>query len=255
MKTNYKDFTEQLLLKGTVYTGNKEPGIKQFSASMLCNDPLQNYLKFKHGSKDGNKFEANTFGSCFHLGVEQIFKDVENVDTELSMKHELSNGWIISGSVDLILHQFEKILDWKTTTATAISKVHQEGKDSAYALQLGVYKYLLLKTEDKLYNTSLGMVDKGYSYFKVNKNDQLSFIDLETYTSDEIEEKLLAKTNELQHYIDLDIMPDKCANVFPMKRKGEAMKPMRCLYYCDQKDHCPYYYSDHHEINRLLDGL
>ena len=253
MAQNYKDFAEKVLLKAAEYTGNKEPGIKQFSASMLGNDVLSNYLKFKHGSKDGIKFEANTFGSIFHLGAELAFKDIPDVDTECSMKVELSNGWTISGSVDLVLHEFKQIVDWKTTTTTAISKVHQEGKDSAYALQLGVYKYLLLKTEDKLYNTSLGMVDKGYSYFKVNKNDQLTFVDVETYTPDEIEEKLLAKTNELQHYIDLDIMPDKCANIFPMKRKGEPMKPMRCLYYCDQKDHCPYYYSEHHEVNRLMD--
>ena len=253
MKQNYKDFTEQTLLNATRYSGNTEPGVKQFLASMLGNDLLANYLKFKYGSKPEKEFTAATFGSVFHLGAELVFKDILDVDVESSMKIKLSNGWTISGSVDLILHQFNQIIDWKTTTATAISKVHSEGKDGNYPLQMAVYKYLLFKTEGKLYNTSLGMIDKSFSYFKTNKNDQLTFVEVDTYSPEEIEQKLLDATNELQHYIDLDIMPDQCANLWFMKRKGQPAVAMKCKFYCDQSSNCPHYNSDYHDTNALMD--
>ena len=199
------------------------------------------------------EFTAATFGSVFHLGAELAFKDILDVDVESSMKIKLSNGWTISGSVDLILHQFNQIIDWKTTTATAISKVHSEGKDGNYPLQMAVYKYLLWKTEGKLYNTSLGMIDKSFSYFKTNKNDQLTFVEVDTYSPEEIEQKLLDATNELQHYIDLDIIPDQCANLWFMKRKGQPAVAMKCKFYCDQSSSCPHYNSDYHDTNALMD--
>ncbi len=250
---NYKDFAIQLFLKATRYTGNTEPDVKQFSASMLGNDPLQNYLKFKHGSPPEKEFTAATFGSVFHLGAELAFKDTPNADVETSMKVKLQNGWTISGSVDLILHEHKQIIDWKTTTGTAIAKVKTEGRDGGYALQLAVYKYLLYKTQGKIYNTSLGMIDKSFSYFKTNKNDQLTFIEVETYTPEEIEQKLLNATNELQHFIDMDISPPQCAELWFLKRKGQPAVKMRCRHYCDQNINCPHYNTDYDQTNRILD--
>ena len=252
MSRDYKQFAEQVLLDATKYSGNQDSKKKIFSASMLGNDPLQNYLKYMHGGKDGTKFEANSFGSVFHLGAEVAFKDIESADVEKSMSVELSNGWIISGSVDLILNEHKTIIDWKTTTATAIAKSRTEGKHGGYGLQLGVYRYLLWKTENKLYNTALGMIDKGYSYFKANKNEQLEFVDIETHEPEEIEQLLLDATNELQQYIDLEQPPSQCKELWFFGRKGQTKVPMRCVHYCDQKNNCPYY-SDKHELNRILD--
>jgi len=48
MKLNWKEFVEQALLNGTKYKGNKEKEKKIFSASMLGNTVLQNYLKYKY---------------------------------------------------------------------------------------------------------------------------------------------------------------------------------------------------------------
>ena len=251
--TSGHDFIEKILCEAAGYSGNMDSGKKEISASQLGNDTLQLFLKYKYGSKDVTKFEANTFGSIFHMGAELAFKDIPNVDTEHSMRHELSNGWTVTGSVDLILHDYELIVDHKTTTSTAIIKNQSETANGDYQLQLGVYRYLLWKTQNKLYNTSLSMVDKTYSYFKANKNDQLTFINVETHTVEDIEQLLLDKTNELQHYIDLDIAPDRCSNVFPYKRKGAATKPMRCIYYCDNNNNCPHYSSDYHDTNKLMD--
>ena len=246
------DFIEATLCEAAGYSGNMDPGKREISASQLGNDMLQLYLKYKHGSTNGTKFEANTLGTTFHAGAELAFKDIPNVDTEHSMRHKLPNGWTATGSVDLILHDYELIVDHKTTTSTAITKNQSESPNGAYQLQLGVYRYLLWKTQDKLYNTSLSMIDKTYSYFKANKNDQLTFISVETHSPEDIEQLLLDKTNELQQYIDLDIAPDRCTNLFPYKRKGEAVRNMRCLYYCDQSEHCPYHYNGN-TLNELMD--
>ena len=253
------DKYEAMLLKAAEYSGNKEPGQKKFSASMLGNDVLQNFLKFKYGSQDGNKFEANTLGSIYQLGVDEAC-EIHNAKDEnykyvsaQRLKQTLSNGWEVSGEMDQFCKEFEVIFDNKVTTATAIGKVPTEGKEHGYALQMGVYKWLMFKEYGKLYPAVLPMVDKGYSYFKTNKTNQLNFVEVDTYSPEEIETKLLEATNELQHYIDLDITPERCHNVWPMKRKGEAMKPMRCIHYCDNSMYCPHYSSGYHDINDLMD--
>jgi len=253
------DKFEAMLLNAAKYTGNTEPGKKKFSASMLGNDVLQNFLKFKFGSHDGNKFEANTLGSIYQLGVDEAVEINNQDDTKHSyisaqrLYQTLSNGWEVSGEMDQVDNENEVIFDNKVTTATAIGKVPTEGKEHGYALQMGTYKWLMYKEYGVLYQTVLPMVDKGYSYFKTNKNDQLTFVDVETYTPDEIEEKLLTATNELQHYIDLDITPERCANVWPMKRKGQPAVMMRCKHYCDNSHNCPHYNSDYHDVNTLMD--
>ena len=247
------DQYEQMLLNAAKYTGNKEPGVKRFSASMLGNDLLQNYLKFKFGSSDGNKFEANTLGSIYQLGVDAAAdKESFKYTSALRLQETLSNGWIVSGEMDQIDKENKVIFDNKVTTATAIGKVPTEGKEHGYALQMGTYKWLVNKSDGELYSTILPMIDKSFSYFKTNKNDQLTFVEVETYNSEEIEQKLLTATNELDHYIDLDIMPEKCKNTWPYKRKGQPAKPMKCIHYCDQSANCPYYY-DGNTVNNLLD--
>lgn len=254
-KNNWKEFTEQTILDATTYTGNKEKNKKIFSASMLSQDTLQNYYKFKFGSKDSTQFEANTFGSCFHTGVETIFNNLNSklIETEKSLEYELDNGWTISGSIDLILHEFKMILDWKTTTATTIKNVYAEREKNGYALQLGVYRLLVLKCLGEDYFTSLGMIDKGHSYFKTNKNKHLEFIEVETYSPEEIEKMLYDKTNQLQQFIDLDQEPEECENLWIFRRSGHKPRRMKCLYYCDQADNCKYYNKERVVLDELLE--
>jgi len=254
---------EQMILNATKYTGNQEPDVKIFSASMLGNEPLQNYLKFKYGGKENIQFEATTFGSVYQLGIDTaVEKNTDKIKytSAKRIKIELPNGWIVSGEMDQIDWENEVIFDNKVTTSTTIDKIKSEGKNHQYALQMGVYKWLLKKDaiqkeeEPINFSTVLPIVDKNFSYFKKNKYNQLTFVEVETFTTDEIEQLLIEKTNELDEYINANEEPPKCKEVWPYGRKGEARKPMRCIYYCDFAEHCKYYNSNSPSaINALLD--
>ena len=248
------EFIENTLVKAAAYSGNMEPGKKQISASQLGNDTLQLYLKYKHGGKESIIFDAATFGSIYHLGAEYAFKDIDTVETEKSLSYELSNGWLVTGSIDLIDHKHKLIVDHKTTTATSIASTQKEGKNSSYGLQQSVYRWLLKKNYDLDYSAILAMVDKNFSYFKDNKFNQINFIEIDTHTIEDTEQLLLDKTNELQSYIDLDQEPGQCQNLFWYARKGQKRKAMKCLHYCDQSQHCPYF-SDFNAVKDLLMGL
>lgn len=255
MKQDWKEFITSTLVNGTQYTGNKTAGIKQFSGSMVGNTVLQNYLKFVNGSAEKSTFEATTFGSIFHVGAETIFSNLKDdeIRVEISLKVPLSNGWIISGTMDLVLDKYKMIVDWKTTTATTIKKVRSEGKNNGYALQQAVYKWLFWKEFGIEYGCALGMVDKGHSYYKDNKNQMLELIEIETHSLEDIEAILYEKTNELDEYIDLGQEPDECSmnEKWPYARKGQKAKMMKCIHYCDQNVNCKHY-SPYSAKNNLL---
>ena len=238
------EFIEKTLVEAAKYSGNQEPGKKQISASQLGDDDLQLYLKYMHGGKDSETFEANTFGSIYHLGAAEAFKDVEDTEVESPLSYMLPNGWLVTGSMDLILHKFKIIADHKTTTATTITNVIKDGKNAGYSLQMGAYKLLVAKNYGHTdYEAVLPVVDKTFSYFKkANKYNQLTFINVETYSLEDIEQMLIDKTNRLQDYIDLGQEPPECSNVFPYSPgKGQRMKRMRCIHYCDQAGNCTAY--------------
>ena len=247
-------FIEDTLVKAAAYSGNMDAKKKEISASQLGNDDLQIYLKYMNGGKDSNEFGANTFGSIYHLGAEEAFKDIPNSETEVSMRYKLSNGWTLTGTVDLLLHAFKIIADHKTTTSGSIASTVKDGRNGGYALQMGAYK-LLLKKNHNLddYTAILPMVDKSFSHFKPNKYDQLTFVEAETYSIEDIEQMAIDKTNKIQEYIDFEIVPPVCKNRFPFKPRGsKTTKPMRCLHYCDQADNCKHFNSDYHHTNDLL---
>ena len=247
---------EEKLLEAAEYSGNREPNKKIFSASSLSSTLLQKYLKFKHGTSKQKKFESNTLGSIYQLGVDKAFEGDDNYQNAYRIKHEISNGWIISGEMDQVDNEYKIIFDNKVTTPTAIGKVFSEKEKNGYALQLSVYRWLMYKEHGELYSAILPMVDKNSSYFKDNKYDQLTFAEPVLTSLEEIEDKLLEATNELDHYIDLDIEPEKCdkKDLWLFKPRGSAKaKPMRCIYYCDVSKHCKHYNSDYHESNKLMD--
>jgi hypothetical protein len=248
IKNAYEDF-EKVLLKAASYSGNKEPGRKMYSASMLGNDVLQNYYKYKYGSFEDTVFGANTLGSIYQLGVDEAFKDEDNYVSALRLKHKLDNGWEISGEMDQLDKKNKIIFDNKVTTSASIKTIKKEGKYHQYALQLGVYKYLLNRNGyDGDFAGVLALVDKKFSYFnKTNSNDQLTFLEVETFNTNEIEAMLIEKTNELDKYIELGIEPDKCRNLFYYNKK-----PMKCLHYCDYKSICKYNNNTQMKQNELL---
>ena len=252
-------FIEDTLVAAAKYSGNQESHKKQLSASQLGNDDLQVYLKYMHGGKDSTQFEANTFGSIYHLGAEQAFNRILDVETELPLQYMLSNGWLITGTVDLVLNKFKILADHKTTTSTSIASTIKDGKNSGHGLQMGVYKWLLFKNRQVSdYSAILPMVDKGFSYFKSNKYNQLAFVEIDTHSLEDTELLLLEKTNKLQEYIDLEVEPGECANLFWYAPRGQKKKRMKCLHYCDQVDNCKYFqkdYSAQQSVAQSLMGL
>ena len=267
MKKNIKkacDEYEKMILDATEYTGNTQPEKKIFSASSLGNYPLQNFLKFKYGSKKSTQFEANTFGSVYQLGIDSATNSRPEYKLKytnaMRIKVKLPNGWTVSGEMDQIDWDNEVIFDNKVTTGTAIGKVKTEGKDHQYALQMGVYKWLLkedaIQKEEKVipFDAVLPMVDKNFSYFKTNKYNQLNFIEVETHSHEEIERLLKKATDELQTFIDLNTEPPKCENTWNFGKKGQRAKPMRCIHYCDVAEHCKHFNpTDTNVVRELLD--
>ena len=254
-------FIENILLAAAEYTGNMDSGKKQLSASQLSSNDLEIYLKYKHGGNKSTQFEANTFGSIYHLGAELAFKDVPNTETEMSLSFMLDNGWLITGSIDLVLKDFKVFADHKTTTKTSIEKNIKAGKHGQYAMQMAVYKFLLAKNGYGEYENVLPIVDKGFSYYKPNKFNQLTFLQVETHSLEDIEAMLYEKTNRIQEYIDLDIPPEACADRFPYRPKGGKFRHMKCLFYCDQRDACPVYAEENNKkynsnaATSMLDAL
>ncbi len=233
---------EKVLVNAAKYSGNQESRRKQLSASQLGNDDLQIYLKYMHGGKDSSQFEANTFGSIYHLGAEKAFEEIEDTETELSLSHMLSNGWLITGTLDLIWHKYKILADHKTTTSTSIASTVKDGKHSGYGLQMAVYQWLLWKEQGlNGYSAILPMIDKSFSYFKKNKYNQLTFIEIDTHSLEDTEALLLEKTNRIQEYINLGQEPAECANLFWFGEKGKKKKRMRCIHYCDQSNNCSAY--------------
>jgi hypothetical protein len=267
MKKNVKEaceLYEKMLIEAGAYSGNTEKDLKIFSASMLGNDLLQNYFKIKFGITKSNIFSASEFGSIYQLGVDSA---VENASEEYKifknktrLEYKLENGWIISGEIDQLCDEKCVIFDNKVTYTTSIKKTKKEGKDGQYALQMAVYKLLLkksYKTKCKEYVSVLPMIDKYYSNFKEMETNQLNFVEIDTYSIEEIEDKLIERTNKLQEYLDLGTEPNECANLFLYKPKKTGRKAlrMRCLHYCGYKDVCKYYQKANYNNNQFINSL
>jgi len=253
----YKDYID-VVIKGTQYSGNTEPGKYQLSASQVGSDILPLWLEFKYGKQQNqSKIEANTLGSILHKGLEELFKEhnfnefsedyqysVErSVEKEFTHK-DLKNKWTIIGTIDLIDTKNKVIIDHKLSTGTTLKSIYKEGKDHQYALQLGIYRWLL---GDEEFNCALAFFNKSQSYFKVKKEDLFTMVELEVPSFEEIEKLLLNKLKELEVYINEDALelgstPPKCKNTFPYKMQGKVYN-MKCLHYCDLNNKCPYFSS------------
>ena len=246
MTQNWKEYTNNVLLSATGYSGHKDKGKKIISASSLGNEMLALYLDYKHGKQEDTKFEASNLGSVFHVGAEEIFKNEPNVELETRLEYELSNGWIVSGSIDMILHEFEMIVDWKVSTENSLKKIKSEGLNNGYALQLAVCKFLVHKNYNKDYEGALAFLDKKASYFKPKPTEVMNYLEVQTHMYDDIEELLIEKTNTLQEFIDNDMEPPKCVDLFPYKPKGLGGRtlPMKCIHWCSYNKNCKHYNED-----------
>lgn len=252
---SWKNDYEQMLLDASQYSGESKKEQKVISASSLGNDMLQNYYRFKYGVKEDTKYGQNTMGSIYQMGVDAAAHESPQYLSAIRFSHELSNGWTVSGEIDQYDTINNVIIDNKMTTTTTIKNTRREGKDSGYALQLGVYKMLMVRngTMDEP-TCALAYADKKASFFSKTPTVPLVLDEVETYTPDEIEQMLLDKTNELQDFLVNNKEPDECKNLFPYKVAGKT-KRMKCLHYCDYADECTHYKDDDHAIKKIMDEL
>jgi hypothetical protein len=248
-----------MLLNATQYSGKHKKEEKVFSASMLGDEPLKNYLRYKHGTQQKQQLDATTLGSLYQLGIDTAVekwnarmqyehkdKDLKQYEYALRMTYILPNGWTVSGEIDQYDTINNVIFDNKLSNETTFKAIEKEGKRHHYALQLAVYKWLLIKNniteEEPVCSIALG--NKSYSHYKTNKCETIEIFEVPTLSIQDTELLLIEKTNELQTYIDMDTCPEKPVvnKLMPYKKKGSPRATlMKCEYYCDYKDLCPHY--------------
>lgn len=239
------------LVNMTEYTGNKDAGQRIFSVSSLGVEPLQNWLSFKYGKSDKTSFTASTIGSIYQLGcdtaIERLTDNgmqegvelpdgsiVPRFESAVRIRRELPNGWIISGEMDHLDNLMKVIIDNKVIRGSAYKEIMKNLKDHDYNLQQAGYKWLLKPTHGD-YEAILSIVNKGGAAIR---NDILTNLHLNTYTTEEIEEAFINATDNLQFYIDNDITPEQC-DIFKYGKTKDV--PNRCALYCSHNHHCPHY--------------
>jgi len=238
---------EQLILKETQYQGNKEPHQKQLSASDFGSDILKIYLRYKYGVPDKEEFGQDTLGTIVHIGLQSLFKD--KYEIEKSLEKEFSNGWKLTGSIDLINHKNREIIDIKVTKQYTIERVLQE-PNHQYIWQLSVYKYLAEKFFDREFDVKLLLVlkDGGYDFRKAVMKPSLELLEIKPKSHKEIEDKFNEIVSKIEAYEELGEKPEQCDDLWFRKIKGQSV-PLKCEQYCSYKKVCPYYKKNPLSIN------
>jgi len=245
------------------------------SASMVANDPLQNYLSILHGKVESAKVDDSTLGSVFHLGMEDIMHTKRGHDIadgerstiwgiEHSMHTKLSNGWILSGTADLIIepttNNFE-IRDYKLTKNYAHKMFSKDKYNHSYTKQLQVLEALFREGDGR--PTEIENVTLICDYFL---KDSKAINYEPTHTPEVIPNKegtedmraaevtlaeVVAITDSLQGYLEGGEVPEICKDRWIRNVKGVTV-PTRCALYCSHNNHCPYYDPNTRtSVNRL----
>jgi len=242
---------EQEILDATKYVSGyvNEDDKYVISASMLGKEPLENYLSIIYGKGEDVALNDATLGTVFHKGMEcymqeKITSEGSNIPmfTEHSMYHELPNGWILSGTADLIVEaepQHFEIHDYKLTKNYTV-KMFDKEPNHTYKKQMHVLCYLLEKG-----NPDAEKITPFVDFFlkdskAINKEPILVQKEVEVNDMDIFEEEVIAITNELQEYIESGTVPPKCQDTWPRKANGKLVHT-KCEIYCAHKNHCPHY--------------
>jgi len=222
------------VIEGTKYNGVPKH-TKSLSASSFGLENQQLLLRWKNGDpSDDDEFGNNTLGSVIHKGFEEIFKSKDGFEVEKPLSHKVNN-WTITGTVDLIDHEDKIIYDYKLLSAGGYKKV-ASGDVGTYETQLNIYRYLLFKELGEEYQIKLLALNKGGS--AVLKNIY-TFVDIETYDFDLVEDMIIDKTNEIEYLIE---HPDEVLECDIWKfGKNKEKQPNRCAYYCGWRDKCGYW--------------
>ena len=269
---------KQMILDGTQYVSgyvNKDDDYV-ISASMVANDPLQNYLAIVHGKPTETEINDATLGTIFHRGMEQIVLDEmakENnaiIGAEVSMHTKLANGWVLSGTADLITEQdagmFE-IHDYKLTKNYTRKMMDKDIFFHAYTKQLQILD-ALFRTDMSSYNKNeiVGDITLIADFFlkdskAINHEPTHNPIQAPNKVGTEdmnatevLFGEVITITNSLQSYIESGQVPPQCADTWPRSVKGKVVHT-RCELYCShgKAGNCPHYKpSTGQTVNRLV---
>ena len=226
---------EKLLIEKTQYGGNSNPNSKAISASEFGKDILQIYLRQKYGVIENESFSQNTIGSICHIGIQELLKD--KYMFEYDLEHKMSNGWSITGSIDLLNIKDREFFDIKVTKSYTIEKVMKE-PDHQYIWQLSVYKYLLEKHFGFDFNGYLLFVlkDGGFNFKSMRENPSIEIVNPHLKSNEEVEQKFY----QIVDILESGIEPEQCKDLWWRKTKTGSM-PMRCSKYCSYNKYCKYF--------------
>jgi len=260
-----------MILDNTQYVSgfvNKEDDYV-ISASMVANDPLQNYLAIVHGKPTETDINDATLGTIFHRGMEQIVLDEieskqesgtpsEIVGAEVAMHTKLANGWVLSGTADLItasIDDFIEIHDYKLTKNYTRKMMDKEIHTHAYTKQLQVLDALV---HDNMGTIGVNAINGDITliadfFLKDSKaiNHEPTHSPLQAPNKIGTEDmsatevlfgEVIAITDSLQSYIESGQVPPACADTWPRSVKGKVVHT-RCELYCShgKAGNCPHY--------------
>lgn len=248
------EFVPDLMLKATEYS-NRSDNPYTFTASMIGNEVLQNYLTVVNGTFPTKKIDDTTTGSIFHKGMEQIIKEDARIPEGFSAVHAESNlqvqlgAWTISGTADLKMTtsdlSFVKIDDFKLTKMYAIGKIREDLHNHNYTKQLNVLRWLDVKYYKYFETPEYELVIDAFAKDPkaINGEEVYNPIQAPILPLDVVEAELLQKTNELQQYIESGDIPPQCTDLWPRRMRNGTTLNTKCALYCShgKSGKCPYF--------------
>ena len=267
---------KKLILDETQYVSGYDNAEDKYvlSASMVDREPLQNYLTIVNGRTPQLEIDDTSLGSVFHLGMETMVNKVINTDeyrdnivgSEMSFHTELPNGWIISGTADLVTKDEDhySIHDYKLSKQYAKRMMIKELHSHTYTVQLQVLDFLFREDNGRpaLIDGEINLLCEFFVKDAKAIEEQSTYerivcpnvIGTEDMNAREImRQKLVTITDSLQSYIESGTIPPVCADRWPRNVKGTVI-PTKCALYCDhgKAGHCPHYNpTDMQEADRI----
>jgi len=232
---------KQTILEATRY--KREAGELKFSASMMGNTTLQNYLAVIHGAVDSTEIGQSTIGSITHLGMEKMLIDKGfESQVEATIYYEREDGWKVSATVDYYdeTGDIPVIRDWKLTKLYAGKSVKKD-LNHGYRLQVNVARHILKKSNRGIINMALNMFYKDANPL----NNELAYEEIKIAPIEDIEQQIDKKIEELKSYIDSGETPPECSveDQWIRRTKSGGVVKSRCTLYCSHNFACPYYNS------------
>ncbi len=243
---------QKTILEATAYQSgyvNKDDKYV-ISASMVGNEPIQNYLSIIHGKVASDKIDDSTLGSVFHRGMEDIMHEKRGSGNspiygiEHSMHVDLSNGWVLSGTADLVINEKDadfEIRDYKLTKSYAHKMFLKEKYSHNYTKQLQVLEALFREGDNR--PQAINKVTLICDYFVKDAKA----VDYELTHRPEVvpnkegtedvraSEVTLAEvvqiTDSLQGYLEGGEVPPECTDKWIRNVKG-VIVPTKCVLYC-----------------------